>query len=251
MFNGKYVSINRVVENILRDTEYYNEMYISDAIEWAARAMDLIGVYTPFTTTIDTVEITNYRAALPAGLINLIAVRDHKTRHTYIASTDEYLMQLYNETQDATQDSHDPVSAVNETKAGVKPAIMPAYKVVNGYIFCNIKSGYVDVKYTKYPTDENGCLIIPAEERYLMGIEAYIIHKIDKKLYRRGLISRNIMQESEQDWLWYVNSAASKLVTPNYDEAETLKNAFLKLRTDSNAHDYGFSEMNKPTVNNF
>ena len=93
--------------------------------------------------------------------------------------------------------------------------------------------------------------MIPDEERYLMAIEAYIIYKIDSKLYRRGVIAKHLRDESEQNWLWYVNSAFSKIVTPGYDGAESWKNQIQKMRADKAAHQYGYRYLKRPTVKKF
>jgi len=252
MFNGQYKSINTVIENILRDTDYYNEINQSDVTEWAIRAMELIGAPLVYDEEIETITITNYRATLPDNIRELKGVRDHLSHQTLVATNDEYIMWLYNQAVDDGSGSCDAPETLNdEIKMGDKPLKLFAYRLVNGYIFTNAKEGCIDIKYTKYPLDENGCLLIPDVDRYMLAIEAYIIYKLDKKLARRGVISRHIAQESEQEWLWYVASAHSKIVTPNYDEAEGLKNQIRKMRTDTNAHDYGFKYLNLPTRKTF
>jgi len=85
----------------------------------------------------------------------------------------------------------------------------------------------------------------------MIAVEMYISFKMDHKLWRRGVISKAARDISEQDWLWYVQSAHSKIVVPNYDEAESLKNQIQKMRVDKNAHDYGFTYLKIPTVKNF
>jgi hypothetical protein len=238
MFSGKYKSISTVVENILRDTDYYNEINLSDAVEWAARAMELIGAPLVDTIVPTTLTIADFRATLPDAVKSVVAIRDNETKVSLIHSNDSFITNRYEEIQDGDE---------------VDEIILPqyAYNIVNGYIFFNKKDGDVDILYTTFPTDDNGCLLIPDVDRYMMAVEAYIIYKIDNKMYRRGILARNIRDESEQNWLWYVNSAFTKLATPNYDEAESLKNQMLKIRTDQSAHEYGFEYLNTPTVKNF
>jgi hypothetical protein len=244
MFNGKYKSIYTVIENILRDTDYYNEIKIEDATEWAARAMELIGAPLIKEESISTITVANYRASLPDEVISIKGVRDNETGVPLIAATDEFITANYTESLE-DDDFGDGISFGNYS---IRTA---SYKVMNGYLFFNVKEGDIDILYTKFPTDDNGCLLIPAVDRYLMAIESYIIFKLDSKLYRRGVIAKNIKDESEQNWLWYVSSAHTKIVTPNYDEAESLKNQIQKMRTDKDAHAYGFKYLNVPTVKKF
>jgi len=251
MFNGKYKSISTVIENILRDTDYYNEINKEDITEWAVRAMELIGAPLVYTQTITTVGVVNYRAELPTNLREIIAVRDHLSRHTLIEATDSYLMSLYDQSINNETEFDDPVIREDNLLMGEKPARMFSYQIKNGYLFLNVKEGAIDIAYSYYPLDSNGCLLIPDVDRYMIAVESYIVYKIDSKLYRRGIISKTIKDESEQNWLFYVNSAFTKIVTPNYDEAEALKNQIVKIRTDSNAHDYGFESLGVPTVKKF
>ncbi len=254
MFNGQYKSIQTVIENVLRDNDYYNDMDQNDATEWAVRAMELIGAPLVYNEAVSpAVEIVNYRAALPANIRSLIAIRDHKSRNTYIGSTDEFIMK-HNEYAENPPDPNDPESPVvpeENPKAYEKGRFMPSYKVVNGYVFLNVKSGKIDIKYESFPVDDNGCLMIPDEDRYMLAVESYIKFKMDHKLWRRGVISKVARDMSEQDWLWYVSSAFNKIVVPGYDQAEALKNQIQKMRIDKNAHDYGFAYQNLPTVKTF
>ena len=247
MFNGKYRPIDSVIENILRDTDYYNEIHKGDAVEWAIRAMQLIGAPLVYDRRIAILPIENWRVGLPNDLVTLLAVRDKDTKQTFIESTDlfiEYNTE-HSEGEEYVQSPLDPKGARARDKGSV---FIPAYKVASGCIYTNVEEGEVEILYETFPSDENGCIIIPDEERYLMAIEAYIIFKIDNKLYRRGLLPKQIRDASEQDWLWYVESAHSKLVTPSYDQAESLKNQIQKIRQDKNAHDYGFKYLKRPTV---
>lgn len=252
MFNGQYKSINTVIENILRDTDYYSEINKEDATEWAVRAMELIGAPLVYNEEIETVTITNYRATLPSGIREIKGVRDHLSHQTLVASNDEWIMSHYEQAVDDGSGSCDsPPTPTDNVKMADKPVKIFAYRAVNGFIFTNAKEGCIDIKYTKFPVDDNGCLLIPDVDRYMMAVEAYIVFKMDKKMARRGVIADKIAEESKQEWLWYVSSAHSKIVTPNYDEAESLKNQIQKIRTDKNAHDYGFGHLNVPTVKTF
>ena len=252
MFNGEYRSISTIIENVLRDTDYYNEVDQNDITEWAVRAMELIGAPLVYIEDIVTKDVVNYRAELPDNVREIIGVRDHYSRNTLTSSTDSWVIGKYDSTQEDISIPSDcdtplPFPGENRKMRDKGIAGLFSYKVVNGWIFLDVKDGCIDILYTKFPTDVDGCLMIPDVDRYMLGVESYIIHKIDNKLFRKGIISEKIRNQSEQDWLWYVGSAHSKIVTPNYDEAESLKNQLKKIRTDGNAHDYGFEHMNLPT----
>ena len=249
-FNGKYRSINSIIENILRDTDYYNEIDKYDTEEWAIRAMQLIGAPNIYKKNVAILSIVNWKIDMPNDLVNLLAIRDNKTKHTFVESTDLFIN--YNSDNMEDEDYIESPLDKRGFDAGDKSNIfIPAYKVASGCVYTNVKDGEVEMLYEVFPVDDDGCLMIPDEERYLMAVESYIIFKIDNKLYRRGVISKHVRDESEQNWLWYVESAHSKIVTPDYDGAESLKNQIQKMRTDKNAHDYGYKYLKRPTVKKF
>ena len=241
MFNGKYTTLNRVIENVERDNGYENQIYREDVKEWAVRAMNLIGVNLPYETVIYTDSFTDYRLVLPNDLVDIEGVRDNVTKIQLVASTDLYITALNEQAQQLTM-----VSGKTSQETTI-----PAYKLVNGYMFFNFKEGEVEVAYKRYMLDENGCLMIPDVDRYLLGIESYLTYKIDHKLARRGELDWGIARASEQEWLWYVNSAANKLITPGYDEAEVLSRRAQSMRSPTGAHSRGFGTLNYPTIKRF
>ena len=241
MFNGKYTTLNRVLENIERDNGYENQIQREDVKEWAVRAMNLIGVDIPYETVIYVDLFKDYRLVLPQDLTDIIGIRDNVTKIALVASTDLYLSSLPDQDRQITGVSGP--SFQNTT--------VPSYKIVNGYVFFNFKEGEVEMAYKRYMLDENGCLMIPDVDRYLMGIEAYLTYKIDHKLARRGELDWGVAQRSEQEWLWYVNSAANKLLTPNYDEAEVMNRRAQSMRNPMGSHSRGFGTLNYPTIKRF
>jgi len=241
MFNGKYTNLNRVLENIERDNGYDNQIYREDSKEWAIRAMNLIGITIPYETVVYTDSFTNYRLVLPNDVYEIIGIRDDLTKASLVSSTDLYISNL----------SEEEVKPRLTSGNTAKETRVPAYKIMNGYIFFNFKEGTVEVVYKRYILDENDCLMIPDVDRYLMAIEAYISYKIDHRLARRGELDWRIAQQSEQEWLWYVNSAANKLITPDYDVAENLSRRHQSMRAAVDSHSRGFGALNSPTIKRF
>lgn len=232
-FNGNYVSVKTVIENVLRDTDYYNEISYYDVAEWVAKAIDLIGAPTAYDEVVDTITVANYRATLPTDLMELYMVRDDTTKVPLISSTDEFLISM---------DTNDTDNIDSE-----RP-LVGAYRITSGYLFTNVEAGTFEIAYKAYRLCDEGFPMIPDVTRYLLAVEAYLTYKIDNKLWRKGKQSKTIRDTSEQEWLFYVNSAFTKMMTPDYDRAESLKNQMVKIRTDSAAHQYSFAAMNLPTI---
>ena len=255
--NYKYVSVARVIENVLRDADYQDDISMYDVVEWISRAMSLIGVQAGYEEKIETIDIENYRAVLPDDVIKLIAVRDAKTGVGCYKSTDEFILSYPEEEQASATNDPPPPQEVDYTDW---PAYVPLvegevticqYRLVDGYLFTNKETGTIEIKYLTYKTCEDGYPMVPDVERYLLALESYVTFKIDHRLWRRGKLSKMVRDISEQDWLWYVNSAQTKMVTPDYDTAEAMKNQLLKIVPDITAHQYSFRYLNTPTVKRY
>jgi hypothetical protein len=60
--------------------------------------------------------------------------------------------------------------------------------------------------------------------------------KMDHKDWRRKRISREVYNESKRDWQWYCKQARGVANMPNLDYMEAMKNQWVKLRPEQNAH---------------
>jgi len=232
MLNHKYTSIQRVLENIIRDTGFTEEIEFVEAIEWAYRAMELIGapqIYIEKVTDgnkelnhLDPIIIENYRAELPCDLHQIIQVRDYCNRGALREST--YTFQ-------STQNLPDVTNGLDNT-----------YKIDNGWIFTNFKEGSLEIAYYAFPTDSEGYPAIPDDERYLLAVESFIISKIAKKLWLQDKISKDKYIELEKEWLFYVRSAKSRAQMPTIDGMESFKNQVLRLITHPDRHRHQFQQ---------
>lgn len=219
MLSGKYTTISRVLENIIRDNGYTTEVSFSDAIEWAYRAMQLIGapqIYIQKVTdgNIDLqhpkpIQIVNYRGELPCDLHKIIQVRDYCNRSSLTYST--YNFSLSGNMREAT--------AGNNLQ----------YIINDNYIFTNFIEGQLEIAYWAFPVDDEGYPAIPDDERYLKAVESYIVERIDHKLWRQGKVSDAVYNHSLTEWMFYVRSAKTRAQMPSLSEMEALKNQVLRL----------------------
>jgi hypothetical protein len=233
MLTGKYTTIARVLENVIRDTGFTDEVTYADAIEWAYRAMQFIGAPQIYITKVtdgnkdlehpDPILVANYRAELPSDLHSIIQIRDYHNRASLKSST--YNFSLSSNMREAT--------VGNSLE----------YIINDGYIFTNFKDGYLEIAYEAFPTDKEGYPMIPEDERYLKAVESYIIERIARKLWLQDKINDYKYKALEQDWLFYVNSAKTKAQMPSLDEMESLKNQLLRLISHPDRHKHQFTQL--------
>lgn len=120
------------------------------------------------------------------------------------------------------------------------------YKIDNGYIYTNFETGFLELSYKGFVTDDHGFPKIPDDERYIRAIEWAIIEQLDYKKWRVGEIPDKVYKHSDQQRDWYIASARSKADIPSTAKMESLKNAFLRSITKTDAYSNYFKFSNIP-----
>jgi len=118
------------------------------------------------------------------------------------------------------------------------------YNYNGGYIQTNFKDGKVEMVYKAIPTDDNDFPLIPDDERIKLAVQAYIIERVDYKLWRQGKLSEKVYKMSLQDRHWKVPAAQLHAAMPTIDRMESFKNAMLRLNPKSDFHRDGFKSFN-------
>ena len=224
-YNGKYVSIERVIENVYRNEGYTYELNFIDAIEWVAYALSMIGAPQQYTEKVVNVDIEDYRGELPCDMHEFIMARDCVSKTPILYNTDAF----------RGMHGDDCLPDYNET----------AY-IKSNFIFTKSKEGTVEVAYRAFETDDNGFPMIPDNDRVVKAVESYLVERIDHKLWRKGELADKVYKHSEQEWLWYVSSAQTALMTPDYAQMEAIKDNWIRLIPKLYQYSGGFKYINIP-----
>jgi len=153
MLNPGYTSIERVIENVIRDTGFTDDINFPDIVEWVFIAQELINVPSTYIRKItdgntewgnpSPISILNHRGELPCDFHKLIGVREYCSQLPTVAETGIY---------GASQNDPNIDHYSNIT-----------YTINNNYIFTNIEEGTLEMAYWSFPTDEAGLPMIPNE----------------------------------------------------------------------------------------
>jgi len=222
----KYTTIRRVIEKVFRDNGYTGEIDFYDAVEWAAEAMDLIGVNLPFEEKRVEINVAGYRGKMPRGWQKIISTREKNTGYPYRYETGTFFHTCH------VTESPDLHCTGDLT-----------YKVNNNWFFSKKEETCVEMVVLAYATDEEGLPMIPDETKYIRALASYIRRMADYRLWRRGKLARDIYEKSEQDWLFDVGSAETKAKIPSIDQMESFKNQILRLIPQPNEHANGFKTL--------
>jgi len=236
MLNSKFVGIDRIIERVFKSGLNPEFIDFENLIEYIGEAIRLIGVPYALVKKItngkggmsDPITIADYRGTLPTDIVHLDSVRESTTKSPMLYTTSSF-----------------PVTYQSSNLLSVSGQML-SYYVQDGYIFTNLEEGELELSYTAFKTDANGYPMIPDEERYLKAVVAYCNQEIARRLWVADKIDERKFRMFEQEWLFYVKSAATKAHMPNLDRMESIKNQMVRLMKNSNQHASQFNNLNRP-----
>lgn len=237
MNNSKYVSMEFILGKVYRDNGYDLELLYSDAIEWVAEAIDLIGASLQYEQKITNgqegmpapITITDYRGILPCDFHLGIMAREYTMNAEMRYNTDAFAL-----------------SYLDPNYKQTSPQDFITYGLKNGFIFTSFETGQVEFAYWAYPTDADGMPMIPDNTKVIEAVSSYIRMKIDYKLWRAGRLNGQIFADSQKEWAWYVGAAGTSMKMPNIDQMESLKNQMVRLIPSINEHKMAFKYLGNP-----
>lgn len=151
-----------------------------------------------------------------------------------------------------TTDEGDDIVVADGVVTGVSLPIYGqaphGYKINNNVIFTSFENGYINLAYKAYPTDDDGFLMVPDDEKLRAAIKYHLIYKIDFRRWRANPASpgmKALLNDSEQRRDFYVGAARNKAHIPTYDKMESIKNRWIGLIPRINEHMNGFTSLNK------
>jgi len=246
VWNGKFVSLDRVIEKVYRDEEYDHELDWGDALEWAGEAIALIGAPAVHIDKITNthpltpnVEVTQYRGELPIDLVYILpgGVRDYDTSEVYRYATDTFAIAPGTQEVNATSGVKNTTREIHTTNND------KTYTLNAGYIYVNEEEVTLEIAYKAFMIDENGFPMIPDNERVIKCVASCVTYHTDHRLWRKNKIARDVYEHSEREYQFYIASASNALRTPHPDKKESWTKAWVRLNPVLNSHmsSYKFS----------
>ncbi len=229
----KYVSIERIIEDVYRNEGYTYELDWNDAIEWAGRALKLIGAPSIYIEKVTgeslitpNIVIETYKGELPVDFVEMLAggVRDASTKEVYTWSTDSF--------------------AIQSAQTGEAPKYGPSlkrYSLNDSNIFTDTKDTTLELAYRAIKIDDRGFPMVPDLERVIKAVTAKIVYRVDHILWRRGKIKERVYEESKTEWLWYVGSANTALRVMSVDKRDSWTKAATRLLPMIHDHSTSFA----------
>ena len=276
-YDNKFISLKAIIESVYRDSGI-DEINFETALEDAAELIGLMGVpYTYIDKATDGViapvsQVMGYRAMLPndaayiVGMRRIILDSNNVIIHSdpMIESSNIYQYSQMNEATSISNfvtptasapimgfDEEDNFVATDGQIIGSTPigrkTTPYSYRINNNIIYTDFKEGYINIIYKAFPTDEEGFLMIPDDEKLRAAVKYHLIYKIDYRRWRVNPASPGIkalLNDSEQRRDFYVGAARNKAHIPSIDKMEAIKNRMLRSIPKINEHMNGFKSLN-------
>jgi hypothetical protein len=186
-----YISIRQILDDLLAHP-LLRGLSLERAVDYAVHFIRIVGMPKITTEKTETVKIDNYRALLPDDYYAIIKVLNHKNNTPLVHSS--------------TGDTDN------------------SYKIQGNIIYSSLREGELTVSYKALLVDEDGYPMIPDNSSFIKALELYIKKQYFTILFDLGKINIQVLNNTQQEYAWYVGQCQSDLVRPTLDEMKSITN---------------------------
>lgn len=232
MFNGKYLSINTIINAAYRDSG----MTISnraDAIEWAAEAIELIGGVQQMVDSIDVKLVENYKCKIPCETHLLYSIKGYPKDDAPDIEECEIQGSCFIPMVYSSDTFHRYINNADSNPYNLSTL---SYTVNDDYIFTNFEKGFLLIDSKNIAVDEDGFPKIPDDIKFVNAVKFHIMWKLAFLRMMEGKISAQAYQIIERDRDFYIGAAQTRSQMPSIDQMESLKNNWIRMIPKINQH---------------
>lgn len=230
-----YKSLKSIIAKLYRDLGTATELNEGHIVEWVAEGLSKIGSFYQYEALKTCLEIDNNgKAKLPSNFYRLIDISYQSEALSWASNSVAYDFGCEGCTIPKCCTGHN-------------------FYINDCYIVTDIKPTDPDpndpkllcISYLGIPVDDEGYPKVPDDVYYDEALSSYVTYKLDYREWRKGNIPDKVLQKSEQDWLFYVNSARGSANMPSIAQLENLKNTLVRLIPKQDEYNRFFSNNSK------
>ena len=215
----RYISIRQILDDLL-EHPLLKDLTLERAVNHTINFIRIVGMPPIFEEKVTTLEVVDYRAALPCDLykINQVRLKENGgAKGTFRYSTDTFHM--------SDTDQHYPDLT---------------YKTQGGVFFSSKRECTIEISYQAIATDQDGYPTISDNSTFINALELYIKKKHFTILFDMQRISPAAYQNVQQEYAWAVGQCQSDLIRPTIDQMESITNMWNTLIPRVNEHASAF-----------
>ena len=186
-----YISIRQILDDLLAHP-LLRDLSLERAVDHAVHFIRIVGMPKITTEKTETIEIDNYRALLPDDYYDITKVLNPKNNTPLVHSS--------------TGDTDN------------------SYKIQGNIIYSSLREGELTISYKALLVDEEGYPMIPDNSSFIKALELYIKKQYFTILFDLGKINIQVLNNTQQEYAWYVGQCQSELVRPTIDEMKSITN---------------------------
>lgn len=122
------------------------------------------------------------------------------------------------------------------------------YIATDSWIKANIETGYLMISYQAIPTDVEGYPLVPDSQSFLDALYWYITMKLLYPKWAAGQIRDAVYYDAKRSWNYYCKQAYGDAMMPDPDQMESIKNSWLRLVPNIDAHSSFYSSMGEQEI---
>jgi hypothetical protein len=226
MHNGTTTSLKTILWKVLRHP-LATDLTYEEAAEHVIEAIRLIGAPLSFEDKVSLpIKVENYKAAIPLNSIKVRGVRIVNNLENYDngAIALRYATDIYHNGANCESGSNDNIPYEY------------TYTLQKGVIFTSIPNGWIQVSYQALPVDEEGYPLIPNDQKTLLAIEYYVLHRFMEPLWLIGKITDKAFNYVETKRHFYMGGADTSLKLQGIDHLQSVMNTINRLIINDQAH---------------
>lgn len=215
-----YISIRQILDDLLAD-DMMKGLSLERAVNYAVEFNRIVGMPRVFEEKVEEIKIENYRGVLPCDFFEEIQVKE--------CNGPEYL----------------------SMETPFHNNIGYTYKIQGNVIITSTKETTLKVAYRALKVDDDGYPMIPDNGTFARALELYIQKRYFTILFNSGKVSRDVLQNTQQEYAFYVGQAQSDLVRPSIDQMQSITNMWTSLLQRHYKHADGFATVNLPEIRHY
>ena len=276
MFNGNYIKLDTILGQ-LRKYPFMEGLTKREAAHNLVTLLSQTGATVPLQRTYRTLDIKQHKALLPGDIVYLHGVRNlgldcgsdgvpmkyatdiwHSVLHSKEAKDEcagEGLCPQTFDTLYGPKAQGDTKTTGGELEMSLRAwqvgGNVPRQYAENSYsingtsIDTSFPCGFVSLSYDSVVTDEQGFPMIPDNKSFREAFKYFLLKNQAEPEYFRGNVSRNVYEEIEKQYTWYIGQASSSFKMPSPDQMESMINGLVRIIPRTNNHSDGWKSFNK------
>jgi hypothetical protein len=228
MYSGQTISLKTLLWKIMRNP-IAEDLSYEEAAEHAVEGLRLIGAPLLFEDVVTNppLEILNYKVKLPPNLLNIRGVRIINNLQNYDdgAIALRYATDIYHTGNTYTTSGNEDLPYEY------------TYTIQKGILFTSIPEGHIQISYKALSTDEEGYPLIPNDQKTLLALEYYILHRFLEPLWIMGKITDKAFSYIETKRHFYMGGADTSLKLQGPDHLQSIVNTINRLIINDRAHE--------------